>query len=246
MEAYPLALIILTYTLVTLHYPNCRLVVCLWRPFLKCCIHFRRQWNIQNSLVNTFATFLLLSYVKFLSVLFDILTLTFLWDKWRRHIGTVLHYDGSVEYFGADHLPYAVLAITVLLVFTVLPILLLCLYPCGWFQKFLNRHHLRRQAPHTFMDAFQGCYKDGTNETRDCRYFVAISLITRVAIHLTLVIASADNNSCLIALLVIVILLLSTFHPYKKQPFNQLDTFLLGSIYDCGHVHFVVTLDAEQ
>ena len=80
------------------------------------------------------------------------------------------------------------------------------------------------------MDAFQGCYKDGTNETRDCRYFVAISLITWAAIHLTLVIASADNNSCLIALLVIVILLLSTFHPYKKQPFNQLDTFLLGSM----------------
>ena len=30
--AYPLVLIILTYTLVTLHYYNCRLVVWLWRP----------------------------------------------------------------------------------------------------------------------------------------------------------------------------------------------------------------------
>ena len=132
--------------IVTLHYYNCRLVVCLWRPFLKCCIHFRRQWNIQSSLVDTFATFLLLSYVKFLSVSFDILAPTFMYNKWDRHIGTVLlYYDGSVEYFGADHLPYAVLAITVLLVFTVLPILLLCLYPCRWFQKFTGFrgiHHL--------------------------------------------------------------------------------------------------------
>ena len=120
------------------------------------------QWNIHNSLVDAFATFLLLSYVKFLSVSFDILTPTTLWDKWGRHVGTVLYYDGSVNYFGTDHLPYAVLAMTVLLVFTVLPILLLCLYPCRCFQKFLNSCHLRSQALHTFMDAFQGCYKDGT------------------------------------------------------------------------------------
>ena len=168
--------------------------------------------------------------MKFLSVSFDILAPTLMYNKWDRHIGTVLYYDGSVEYFGADHLPYAVLAITVLLVFTVLPILLLCLYPCRWFQKFLNSCHLRSQALHTFMDTFQGCYKDGTNGTRDCRYFAAIYLIVRVAVHLSLVIASVDNNSSLIALLVIVVLLLSAFHPYKKQLSNQLDTFLLGSM----------------
>ena len=165
IAAYPLALIILTYTLVTLHYQNCRLVVCLWRPFLRCCIHIR---SIHNSLVDAFATFLLLSYVKFLSVSFDILAPTYLWDKWGRHVGTVLYYDESVDYFGTDHLPYAVLAMTVLLVFTVLPILLLCLYPCRCFQKFLNSCHLRSQALHIFMDAFQGCYKDGTSGTRDC------------------------------------------------------------------------------
>ena len=228
IAAYPLALIILTYTLVTLHYHNCRLVVCLWRPFLKCCIHFRRRWNIQSSLVDTFATFLLLSYVKFLSVSFDILAPTFMHNKWDRHIGTVLYYDGSVEYFGADHLPYAVLAITVLLVFTVLPILLLCLYPCGWFQKFLNRYHLRSQALHIFMDSFQGCYKDGTNGTRDCRYFAAIYLIARVALYLLLVFSFATNNCYLVCILVVLMLLLCGFHPYKEWLYNQLDMFLLG------------------
>jgi len=85
--AYPLLLILLTYSLVLLHYHNCRLVVCLWRPFLRCCIRFQRQWDIRNSLVDAFATFLLLSYVKFLSVSFDILTPTVLWDSTKvRHI----------------------------------------------------------------------------------------------------------------------------------------------------------------
>ena len=51
-----------------------------------------------------------------------------------------------------------------------------------------------------------------------------------VAVHLSLVIASTDTNSSLIALLIIVVLLVSAFHPYKKQLFNQLDTFLLGSM----------------
>ena len=148
---------------------------------------------------------------------------------WTRQ-ATVLYYDGSVVYFSDEHLPYAVLAITVLLVFILLPIVLLCLYPCRCFQRFLNVCHLRSQALHTFMDAFQGCYKDGTNGTRDCRFFAAVYLITRVAVHLSLVLTLVSyNNSFFISLLVIVIILLSGFQPYKKQFYNALDIFFLGS-----------------
>ena len=235
IAAYPLVLIILTYILVTLHYYNCRLVVCLWRPFLRCCIRFQRQCDIRNSLVDVFATFLLLSYVKFLSVSFDILTPSFVWNMaWTRQ-PTVLYYDGSVEYFSKEHLPYAVLAIFVLLVFTFLPIVLLCLYPCRCFQRFLNVSHLRCQALHTFMDAFQGCYKDGTNGTRDCRFFAAVYLIARVAVHLSLVTTLVSySNSVFITLLLIMILLLCSFQPYKKQFYNALDTFFLVSAASFG------------
>ena len=230
IAAYPLVLIILTYILVTLHYYNCRLVVCLWRPFLRCCIRFQRQCDIRNSLVDVFATFLLLSYVKFLSVSFDILTPSFVWNvMWARQ-PTVLYYDGSVEYFSRKHLPYAVLAIIVLLVFTLLPITLLCLYPCRCFQRLLNICHLRCQALRTFMDAFQGCYKDGTNGTRDCRFFAAVYLITRVAVHLSLVTTLVSYNHAVITiLLVIVMFLLSGFQPYRKHFYNVLDTFFLVS-----------------
>ena len=235
IAAYPLVLIILTYILVTLHYYNFRLVVWLWKPFLRCCIRFQRQWDIRSSLVDAFATFLLLSYVKFLSVSFDILAPTFLWDKWGRQENVVLFYDGTVDYFGSEHLPYALFAIVILLVFTLFPILLLCLYPCHCFQKFLNRCHVRSQALHTFMDAFQGCYKDGTNGTRDYRYFSAVYLITRVAVHLSLVFNFLSlNNSVFIALLSIVVLLLSTLRPYKKDFFNKLDILFIVSIIMSG------------
>ena len=230
IAAYPLVLIILTYILVTLHYYNCRLVVCLWRPFLRCSIHFQRQCDIRSSLVDVFATFLLLSYVKFLSVSYNILTPSFVQNmRWTRQ-PTVQYYDGSVEYFSKEHLPYVVLAIIVLLVFTLFPIFLLCLYPCRCFQRLLNISHLKCQALRTFMDAFQGCYKDGTNGTKDCRFFAAVYLITRVAVHLSLVFTLVSyNTSVFITLLLIVILLLSGFQPYKKQFYNVLDTFFLVS-----------------
>ena len=231
IAVYPLVLIILTYTLVTLHYYNCRLVVWLWRPFLRCCIRFQRQWDIRNSLVDAFATFLLLSYVKFLSVSFDILTPTILWDSRAVTQSTVLYYNGTVKYFSKEHLPYAVLAITVLLVFVLLPILLLCLYPCRCFQRLLNKYNLRGQALHMFMDAFQGCYKNGTNGTRDCRYFAALYLITRVAVHMSLVFSSVFfTNSFSVAVLAVVVFLLSYFHPYQKEVHNKLDIFFFLSM----------------
>ena len=228
IAAYPLALIILTYTLVRFHYHNCTLVVWLWRPFITCFARCRRQWDIQNSLVDAFATFLLLSYVKFLSVSFDILMPTFSWNIEYTLQPLVVYYDGTIGYFGKEHLPYALLALAVLLVFTFCPILLLCLYPCRCFQRFQNRYHLSSQTLHTFMDTFQGSFKDGTNGTRDCRYFAAVYLIVRVALYISLGVSIVTFNiSMIIGVLLLFALLLVMFQPYKKSLYNKIDIILV-------------------
>ena len=228
IAAYPLALIILTYTLVRLHYHNCTLVVWLWRPFIGCFARCRRQWDIQNSLVDSFATFLLLSYVKFLSTSFDILMANFSWDIESTVQPPVVYYDGTIPYFGNEHLPYALLALAVLLVFTFCPILLLCLYPCRCFQRFLNRYHLSSQTLHTFMDTFQGSFKDGTNGTRDCRYFAAVYLIVRVALYVSLGVSIVTFSISMInGVLLLFALLLVMFQPYKKSLYNKIDIFLI-------------------
>ena len=242
IATYPLALIILTYTLVRLHYHNCRLVVWLWKPFISCFARCRRQWDIQNSLVDAFATFLLLSYVKYLSVSFDILMPTFSWDAELKLQPPVLYYDGTVEYFGKDlvHFPYALLSLAVLFVFTFLPILLLCLYPCRCFQRFLNRYHLSSPALHTFMDTFQGGFKDGTNGTRDCRYFAAFYLIFRVIIYLSLGISIVTfNTSMMNCILLVAVVALSIFQPYKDSLYNKLDIcflVLLMAMVSCVYI----------
>ena len=224
VAVYPLVLIILTYCLVRLHYYNFRLVVWLSRPFIRCFSRIRRQWDMQNTLVDAFATFLLLSYIKFASVSLDLLMPSPIWNTNITLQRPVVYYNGTMEYFGRDHLPFAVLAITVLLLFTLFPILLLCLYPCRWFQQLLNRCHLQRQALNTFIDAFQGSFKNGTDGSWDCRYFSAVFLMTRVLAYVLLGVSMIMlSNSGLIALLLSVVLMLCLFQPYTNSIHNTID-----------------------
>ena len=180
IAVYPLFLIVITYLLVEMHDHDVRIVVWLWKPFHSC---FKRNWNIKGSLINAFATFLLLSYVKFLYTSFAFLFPVKVFNIHGKALSQLyLYYDGTVEYFGTEHLPFAILALVALLVFNIFPLLLLVLYPCQCFQRCLNRCNIRYQVLHTFMDVFQGSYKDGTNGTRDCRWFAALYLMLRIAL----------------------------------------------------------------
>ena len=55
--------------------------------------------------------------------------------------------------------------------------ILLFVYPFYWFQQLLRFNFL---TLHIFMDVFQGSYKDGTNGTRDYRYFSALFLFLQL------------------------------------------------------------------
>ena len=225
---FPLTFIVITYSLVELHYRNCRIIVWLWRPFHACCVRIRPR-NIKTSLIDAFATFILLSCVKFLSVSFGLLVPARLFDIHGKTIGAkYLYFDGTIEYFGKEHLPYAILAIIMLLVFVVFPCLLLCLFPCRCFQRFLARYHLRSLALTTFMDTFQGCYKDGTNNTRDCRYFAAMYLILLCVFSGVAAVAlSHFIYSATVFILITFATILATVRPYKSPVHNTINTSLI-------------------
>ena len=89
-----------------------------------CFACFRRRWDPKGSVINAFATFLLLSYSKLLTVSYSLLDSSTLHNNAGETVApTVLLFDASVEYFSRQHLPFAVLAISVLLVFVILPLL---------------------------------------------------------------------------------------------------------------------------
>ena len=168
-----------TYFLLDLHAYNFRPIVWLGRPIHRCFAQFQRQLNVKTSIIEAFATFLLLSYLKILCVSFDLLVPTQVYDKHGKSLGLYLYYDGGIHFFGKEHLPYAILIITLL--FNVLPLLLLLLYPLQCYQRCLGNCRGSWPGLHIFVDAFQDCYKNGTvGGTRDCRYFAAVYLIVRI------------------------------------------------------------------
>ncbi len=187
IAVYPLLLMVVSYLLITLYDRNYRVVTAMWSPFQRLFSLFRRNWNIRTSVIDSYATFFLLSYVKFLSVSFDLLAPTRVYRLYedRYNHTWALYYAGHLEYFGKEHLPYGVLAIVVLCFFVILPALTIAFYPFKFFQKFLSLFPVRWFFLRTLMDTFQGCYKDGTAPgTRDCRWFPSVFFAVRLILLL--------------------------------------------------------------
>ena len=228
IAAYPLFLIVVTYFLVKLHDHDFKLIVWLWKPFRRF-ISFRSDWDIKTSLIDAFATFLLLSYVKFFSVSFDLLNSVNLQNSHGHTLNqTYVYYNATIVYFGEQHLPYAILAIIVIILFAILPILLLCLYPCQCFQKLLNCSRQRCTVLHTFMDTFQGCYKNRTDGSYDRRWFSAVYLISRIAFH---VIGAITHEMLPLSVYLTFLLILTAIvtvvvRPYKSCKHNRVDVML--------------------
>ena len=227
---YPLTLIVITYVLIELHACNFKFIVWIWRPFHRCFARFRQQWDIRTSIIDAFATFILLSNIKLLSVSFDLLTPTNVYTMNGTVVGIFLYYDASVKYFGKEHLPYAVLAVFVVFIFIFFPILFLLLYPMRCFQWCLSCCGVRWHALPIFIDAFQGCYKDGTDGTRDCRYFAGLYLLIRLVLFIFFAIThSAYYYAVGVLVLIGVAMLLTIFQPYKAEfrTYNAVDSVFI-------------------
>ena len=222
---YPLVLTVVIYFCIEMYDRGVGVVVCVWRPFHVCFARFRRKWDPKGSVINAFATFLLLSYSKLLTVSYSLLAATELYNDKGERVGPVLlYFDASIEYFSRQHLPFALLAICILLVFVLIPLLLLLLYPMRSFQRCLGYcTSIRWQFLHTFADAFQGCYKNGTNGTWDFRYFAGLYLVFRIVALVGFISHNAVEWLILIPFLVVVSLMFAYFRPYRNNYFNIID-----------------------
>ena len=169
---YPFVLILLSYILIVLHDRRVQLVVAVWKPFKRVVTFFRKSWDIRTSVLDSFATFFLLSYIKILNVTADVLIPTQIRQLASKKSTFGVYYSPSVSYFGDQHLPYAILALTLVTLFVSIPTIIFILYPCRFFQNFLSLFPINWHFLHAFVDSFQGSYKDGTEPgTRDCRWF---------------------------------------------------------------------------
>ena len=231
VAVYPLLLITVSYLLIELYDHNVWLIVYIWRPFHFFFKLFRRNWDVRTSVIDSFATFFVLSYVKVLSVSIDLLVYAPVIELPSRNVQYRLYYSSNVIIFHRYHVPYAVLAISFIIFFILIPTLILVLYPFRFFQKCLSYYQIRWHFLRAFVDSFQGYYKDGTEPmTWDFRCFSPYGLILRICFGILFVLTlSSMFFIYAVIVLVSVIILLLNFNPYKEafKHFTRIDAFFM-------------------
>ena len=241
VAVYPLLLTVISYFMIELHARNVRIVVILWKPFYCLLILFRRNWDSRTTVIDAYATFFVLSYIKIAYISADLLIPVRVHSLNNDSVTWVLYYDATVDYFGREHLPYAILAI-VCLVLLIIPTMVLFLYQFSCFQKILACSRIQSHILTALMDSFQGGYKDGTEPgTRDHRWFAGVPLAGRALILLIYaVILDGSFMPLEVIVSVCIMLLLAYMQPYKKH----LLKYMKSDITFWGLIAMLFAIDA--
>ena len=234
---YPFLLILVSYFFIELYDRNFRLIVAAWKPFQKLLAILHRSWDIRTTVLDSFITFLTLSHAKVLCITSDILIPTQVYRLGSETAEHVVYYSPSVVYFGSYHLPYAILALTILIIVSI-PHIILVVYPCKFFQKSLLLFPLNWHFLHALVDSVQGYYKYGTEEGKlDRRWFLSL---TWLFYHILLILFAITLSEMYFMYATITVLVsmiaLINIQPYKKVAFllawtDLISLFLLSLLY---------------
>ena len=245
-----LSLLMMTWT--ELHARGFWLLVFLWRPFHRFFVHFRKDWQIGHSVINSFTTILLLSYFKFLVTIFDSVSFTIVRDG-----GPLKSHDFRLSYQPNHYLFHKssssissiIIAFVVFLIVVVSPCVILLFYPVRCFRWCLHftcfRSARNRLGLQIFMDSFQGYFKDGSEEgTRDCRCFSGLYLLIRIVLYALYNLKSFFNPFALVILLIFA-LLIAFIRPYKTQysAYNIIDPLMLFTLALWYHLFTTISSD---
>ena len=215
---YPFLLLVLTYKVVQLHI---RPIVTLWRPFQRV---FYRTWEPSASMIQAFSSLFFLSYAKVNFLIFQTLPCASIITKKGVIKGKVVY---IVICFSKKHISDCIFSIcsTIFLSPTNPPA---CDIPN--FTVWKNSGNIRprwRIAIKTYVETFQGCFRDSTDGTRDYRavsgYLLFLPgfffIITRTILH-----GSHSDDTLpeyLTAILLIALVILcSMVQPYKQRIAN--------------------------
>lgn len=225
----PLVLLLITYAIIELQARNYRLLMFLWRVVCFPCVRWRRVWKAKSSVIDAFASCILLSYTKLVLVSFYYFSYSNVQNISGNTVGHVLSFDTSVDFLGNKHAPFLAIAIFIILTFGAFPPLILTCYQFRTFQYCLEFCRLKTQGLQQFVEAFQGCYKDGTNGKVDCRFFAGLYFIFRIVILLVMAVSTSFPSGFMMVIVstTTFLVLFAIFRPYKKTIHNTVDALFL-------------------
>ena len=180
IPTYPLVLLLLIYTWITMYDKGFRCVVTITRPLHRLLARFWHMTNIEPSLIHSIASIYLLCFTQFAATSLQLLYPTTRYYENENSMKHVIFYN--VNYFGWPHSFAGMFAIIVLVFIIFLPMLYIQLYPLKLFHKILSCLHLRKEILISLGDIFTGPYKDGSDNTHDYRYFAGFYLFLRIIV----------------------------------------------------------------
>ena len=253
---YPFMLLMLTYGLIQLHIKNFKPVVALWRLCRRCYVGFYRAWDPRSSMIQAFASLFFLSYAKLSSVIWQPFAWSSISSSNDYAATTVLYIDPNVPYGSNKHVLLMTFSVAVAVFVFLPPVLILVVYPTSLYRKISHwispKWRLRIK---TYVETFNGSFKDGTNGTRDYRSLSGLLLLLLSVFPplfhrmISTIFPSSENltnnftTSSLMAIVICTVALLCILiHPYKDSLTNRLTAGLmvvstlmfanLASIYD--------------
>ena len=192
-------------------------------------LRFRRTWGLNTPPIQAFATLYFVSYGKFILLMNEAFFISAVINQNGKVVSRVSYIDPNVPVFSHKHW-YLIFLSLFILVFVILPpVIFLIIYPTHIFRK--ASHCLKPRwiaVMQTFVDAFYGCYKDGTNGTQHYRavsgYTLAIWALLPTLIILTKALAS--QTMLAIASIVMFNILLVVFVLIKPCRDRAANTFV--------------------
>ena len=243
-------LLIVTWISIELHDYNFKPLVWMWRPFHSCCVQLRKEWNTKYDIIDVFASFFLLCSGKLMYQSLQLLGVRHLWNRngsQELTYSQVTLFDPTVTYLSpTNHLPYVIIGIVSLLLFTILPTIVLVLYPTKVFRVCTSKCKLNghsQAALQTFVEKFHNSYRDGLNGGKDMRSFSGLHFLLRgitIASHQLYHIKLTENTWFFRTILFsISALVIGYFKPYKKWYMNLIDTLLHSLL---AFLFFMITI----
>ena len=231
--AFPLLVLLIIYVWIRLYKKKFSFVVCITKPVHRMLTGFWHFFDIKSSMANALASVYTLCYARFALTSVQLLQ----WTNWNsvdsaNKSGVAFYFDGTLDYFGSWHLPFALIAISVLLLINIAPVLFILAYPFGWFHSFLSLCKLRTEGVIAIGEAFTSPFKcAGESSIHDCRSFASFYFILRLLL-VTLLVSFQKEQEEYMALIIHTVLygctalVILLVRPYKKSIHNLVESAL--------------------
>ena len=221
---YPLVLVIISCILMELHARNYAIVRIPWKPIKIILSKASITAVTSDAVFHAFASFIFLSNISVMFTTYQVVNFVHVWNSTGHFQKRVLYTDPTVEW--NTSIPYVLIAAVFVIFISLIPSLLLCIYPTRLYRYLSRFLSARKQLAITaFAEALHSCFKDGLNGTRDYRAFAGatfIGLLVFFAIRyfLVIIVFKGPSHITNVLLWMILVCIVSYLKPCKSAVAN--------------------------